>query len=156
MQTMPQNHISDDRLLALGRFTWAAMKLETWMGRICRYLVDDVTEKGTAGQWVPKIKKQLPHPDAAQARAISWLDKAYGILDENRNAILHGQLAAFYFGDSPAPENPFEWELRIANPRHKSLVPFTVDALAERQEEIDAVHQEGISVDVDLALRFRL
>jgi hypothetical protein len=109
---MPQNDISDDRLLALGRFTWAAMKLETWMGRICRYLVDDFTDKGTAGQWVLQVKKKLTNPDMSQARAIAWLDKAYGVLDENRNAILHGQLDAFYVGDSPAPENPFEWELR--------------------------------------------
>jgi hypothetical protein len=153
MHIMAQNDISDDRLLALGRFTWAAMKLETWTGRICRYMVEDVTEKGTVGQWVPKIKKQLPDPDTTQARAIAWLDKAYGVLDENRNAILHGQLAAFYFGDSPAPESPFEWELRIANVRHKSLVPFTVDAIAERQAEIEAVHHEGITIDVDLASR---
>lgn len=84
---MPRDGISDEQLLALGRFTWASMKLETWIGRVCSYLVDDVTEKGTAGHWVKG-------PGPTQARAIAWLKEAAEALDEHRNAIHHGQIAS--------------------------------------------------------------
>lgn len=84
---MPRDGISDEQLLALGRFTWASMKLETWIGRVCSYLVDDVTEKGTAGHWVKD-------PGPTQARAIAWLKEAAEALDEHRNAIHHGQIAS--------------------------------------------------------------
>lgn len=150
---MPRDGITDEQLLALGRFTWASMKLETWIGRVCRYLVADVTDKGTAGHWVKSLEKRLTNPDAAQARALAWLKEAAEVLDEHRNAILHGQLEAFYFGDHPAPDNLYEWQLMIANERRASIVPFTAVALADREEIIEAVHAAGISIDADLAVR---
>lgn len=149
---MPRDGITDDQLLALGRFTWAAMKLEAWADRICEYLLDGSTSTGMIASHVDRVKKALPRPAAADARAIAWLDEVLEVLDR-RNAVLHGTLHAFYFGDVEAPASKWEWEQRIVSERRRTSVAFTPDGLSAERDHLEAVHSAGIAIDVSLAAR---
>ncbi|MDQ1569920.1 MAG: hypothetical protein QOF79_594, partial [Actinomycetota bacterium] len=122
------------------------MKLETWVDRMHENMSTGSTKSGPVSSHIEKVAKALPSPTQAKLQALAWLDEALEVL-ERRNAILHSQLAAFWFGDTPVPKNQFDWELRLVNARRKSSVAFTPEGLLDEQGHIDGVLATGVAVD---------
>jgi hypothetical protein len=83
--------VSDEVLLELGRFTWAAMHLEDAVIRISMELTGDQTTGRLVSQYVTDARKAIATLPDGEARQFieAWLTDAVTALDEERNQILH-------------------------------------------------------------------
>ena len=95
----PYPDLDEDQTAAVGRLTWAAIKLEGVVIWICRKAPNAVYRPGLdRSQFVKATMKANPEPSKSLQDAFEWMAEAGRVLDL-RNKVLHAESVAFLDSD---------------------------------------------------------
>jgi hypothetical protein len=140
----PYPNLDDAQLLALGRLTWAATRLDGVVTWICRKVPGAVYRPGQdRGQFVQATMRANPNPSPSLQAAFDWMAEAAKAL-EPRNKVLHAESVGFLDPDGRRLDDGTLLNQR-GGPTYMSL---SVEAFDEITEAIEVVYRRWREADL--------
>lgn len=131
----PYPDLDASQTMAIGRLTWAAIKLDGVVVWICRKVPKAPYKPGQdRGQFVKATMKANPNPSASLRAAFDWMAEAARVL-ERRNKVLHAESVAFLDPEGLRLDNGTLLNQR-GGTTYTSLSPEALDDITRAIEDV--------------------
>jgi hypothetical protein len=150
----PYGSLTVDQHQALGELTWAAMRLEGVIDRVCETLHSGSTVGGNVTQHVNRASTDPSKTGPAQLRAREWARKGLERLDL-RNKIIHSSTRAVWRDVNGELVRDIDQLVNVRKGKEFSS-PFDAEHWRWIAEQIDEHYEGWRKVDLDLVTDWKI